>query len=557
MNSAKILSCGLLLIGSGCLTAPGDLGAVGESSEGTESQTDASTEPSGTSGEIPDTGTTGGALTGGAESGDESTGEPSDPPECELGVGVGLQRRLTSTQVENAIADLFGVSIEVVFDDDLIPFESAESLSPEDGASLVTAAAFVAGQFAVPACAGDEDACAQEFLETYVPLVLRGQVSVEALSPIYDQAGEYEAGIRAVVGAMITHPAFIDVTPTGTDAGGVLTLDANSIATRLALLAWNSVPDAALLGLGEELTQPGVVEAYVDSMLTGFRYRRAQSDLYAEMTRVQSLPSTDHSAAFDGWSASLAASMLEEQRRFVGAQVSDADASLEDLLTSSSTFINAELAGLYGGDLATPAPLGNSWAPGELNPMRRGGLLTQLGMITLGSANRSADLYPAPIYRGVSVLSAFGCAVTPPPPPGVDIVPADGPIASREDWEDLVDDPACATCHNSVDPLGFAFGDYDGVGRWDPRGDATNAAHPLVDDEFADAVELGALFASDSEVLECVAQRYYTFALRRPLEEADACAVQEYTEVFVQTGGNLRALVHSIATSNAFSLARP
>ncbi len=557
MNSAKILSCGLLLIGSGCLTAPGDLGAVGESSEGAESQTDAATESSGASGEMPDTGTTGGALTGGAESGDESTGEPSVPPECEVGVGVGLQRRLTSTQVENAIEDLFDVSIEVEFDDELIPFESAASLSPEDGASLVTAATIVAGQFEVPACEGDEDACAQDFIDAYVPLVLRGNASVDAFTPIYDEVGEYEAGIRAVVGAMITHPAFIDVTPTGTDAGGVLTLDANSMATRLALLAWNSVPDAVLLELGEELTQPGAIDAYVDLMLTGFRYRRAQADLYAEMTRVQSLPSTDHSAAFDGWSASLAASMLEEQRRFVVAQVSDADASLEDLLTSSSTFVNAELAGLYGGDLQTPAPLGNGWAPGELNPTRRGGLLTQLGMITIGSANRPAELYQAPIYRGVSVLSAFGCAVPPAPPAGVDISPVDGPIESREDWEDLVSTPVCAACHDTVDPLGFAFGDYDGVGRWDPRGDATNAAHPLVDDEFADAVELGALFASDSEVLECVAQRYYTFALRRPLEEADACAVQEYTEAFVQTGGNLHALIRSIATSSAFSLARP
>lgn len=558
MNSAKILSCGLLLMGSGCLTVPGDLGAVGESSGGAESETGESTAPSGTTGDVGETGTTGEVLTTGTESGEEGTGEPSVPPECGVGVGVGLQRRLTSTQVENAIQDLFDVSVEVEFEDDLIPFESAESLSDGDSLLLSMVAATVSEEFAVPVCGGDEDACAQDFLETYVPLVLRGAVSVDAFTPIYDEVGEYQAGIRAVVGALITHPAFIDVTPTGTESDGLLRLDAASSATRLALLAWNSVPDAALLELLGELQEPGFVEGYFDSMLADPRFGRAQADLYSEMTRVRSLPATDHSTTFDGWSDAVAASMIEEQRRFVTDQVGDADASLLDLLTSSSTFVNAELAALYGVDLQTPAPGGNSWAPGELDPARRGGLLTQLGMITVGSSNMPADAYRAPVYRGMSVLDAFGCGLLPPSPPDVNNnPPGGGPIESREVWEELVADPSCSGCHNLVDPLGFAFGDYDGVGRWAPRGDATNATHPWLDDEFADAVELGALLGDDADVLACVAGRYYTFALRRELDESDACAVQEYAEAFVQTGGNLRALMQTIATSNAFYLARP
>lgn len=413
MNPAKNLSCGLLLLSAGCLTSPGELGAVGGSSGGAESESDASTTPSETTevgGETGGTGTTGEVPTTGAESGEESTGEPIDPPQC--GVGSGLQRRLTSTQVEHAVADLFGVAVEVQFDDEPIPFESAESLSEADSLSLAMIAATVAEEFAVPVCGGDESTCAQEFLDSYVPLVLRGQASVDAFTPIYEEVGEYQAGIRAVVGAMLTHPAFIDLTPTGTDEGGLVALDANSLATRLALLTWNSVPDAQRLDAAEGLLEPGGVEAQLASMLDDPRYGRAQADLYSAMTGVRSLPSEDRSTVYGGWSDSVGASMVEEQRRFVTDHVGDADASLEDLLTSSSTFVNADVAALYGVDLQTPAPVGDGWAPGELDPARRAGLLTQLGMIAGGSYNRPAEDYRTPVPRGLSVLSTFFCLLS-------------------------------------------------------------------------------------------------------------------------------------------------
>ncbi len=555
MNTAKSLSCGMLLLSAGCFTAPGDLGAVGESSGGVDSGSGGSTAPSQTTGTGAETGgTTGEPLTTGAESGEETTGEPSDSPQC--GVGSGLQRRLTSTQVENAIADLFDVAVEVQFDDASIPFESAESLSPPDSMSLALVAATVAGDFAVPACGGAEATCAQDFMDTYVPLVLRGQGSVDAFMPIYEEVGEYQAGIRAVVGALITHPAFIDLTPIGAQEDGVVSLDANSLATRIALLTWNSVPDAALLGAAADLLEPGGVEAQLASMFDDPRFGRAQADLYSAMTGVDSLPSEDRSIVYDGWSDAIAESMLEEQRRFVADHVGDADASLEGLMTSSSTFVNADLAALYGLDLQTPAPAGSGWAPGELDPARRGGLLTQLGMITVGSHNRPAESYRVPVSRGLSVLSVFFCSVAPPPPPGVNPAPPT-PVESRDEWEALVAEPNCAGCHSLFDPFGFAFGDYDGVGRWDPRGDATNATHDFLDGEFSDALELGAQLASSAEVQTCVANRYYTFALRRGLGEMDACAVEEFAAAFADSGGNLRALVQAIATSDAFRLARP
>ena len=558
MNSAKVFSGGLLLLSAGCLTPPGELGVAGGSSgSGTggttliePGETEGDTTPAETTGVLPTTGESSGEET----AGEGSTGEPVGPPQC--GVDSGLQRRLTSTQLENAIADLFDVSVDVQLDDASVPFESAESLSPEDSTALALIAATVAAEFAVPACFGEEAACAQEFLNTSVPLVLRGKVSVEAFMPIYEDAGEYQAGIRAVVEAMILHPAFADLTPTGSEAGGVITLDARSFATRLALLVWNSVPSAGLLGAGEVLLEPGSVEAALDSMMSDPRFARAQADLYTSMTGVRSLLSVDRSNAYEGWSEAVGAAMVEEQWRFVASEAGQPGATLEDLLTSSSTFVNAELATLYGVDLQTPPPSGDGWAPGELDPTRRAGLLTQTGMISVGSYNRSPQGYPAPSGRGESIFSTFMCFRLPASPP-VQGELSEG-IETRADWEEAVlEVQTCEVCHRFVDPLGFPLGDYDSVGRWDPRGDATNAEHPNLDEEFADVLELGELLAADDDVHNCMAERYYTFALRRTLGELDRCAVEAYAAEFSESGGELRVLVEAIATSESFRLARP
>ncbi|MBV1859318.1 MAG: DUF1585 domain-containing protein [Nannocystaceae bacterium] len=548
MKATHILSSALLSLCAGCLSDPGTLGGIGGS--GTESGTGSSTDSTPTTGEGE---TTDDDSSGAAESG-ESTGAPLEPEVC--GIAGGMQRRLTSTQLEHAVEDLFGVTVQVQFDDVTIPFESGEALSSADSIALSSVAAAVSEQFAVPACAGDEDTCGQDFLDSYVPLVLRGQVSVDAFAPIYGEVGEYEGGIRAVVGAMITHPAFTDLTPTGTLTDGVVALDANSVATRLALLTWNSVPDAALLGEGDALLDSQGVTAALGLMLADPRFSRAQADLFAAMTGLRTLPLIDRSNVYEGWSTGLAASMLEEQRRFVVDQVDDADATLWDLMSSHTSFVNAELAALYGADLQTPAPAGDGWGPVELDPSHRAGLLTQLGMISAGSYNTDPDLYRLPPARGAAVLSGFLCQTVPPGPPGIPGEPGRGSLDSRPEWEAFIAVPSCETCHEMMDPLGFALGDYDGVGRWDPRGDETNASHVDLDGEYADAVELGAVLAEDDDVHACMAERYYTFALRRGLGEEDQCAVDAYAEAFTDSGGNLRALVQAIATSDTFRQAR-
>ena len=130
-------------------------------------------------------------------------------------------------------------------------------------------------------------------------------------------------------------------------------------------------------------------------------------------------------------------------------------------------------------------------------------------------------------------------------------------MTNRETWEAYISDPACAGCHVLFDNYGYAYGDYDGLGRWDASPDSTAATDPTTGASFDGAVELGEALAEAEEVQRCFAERHLEFALRRDVGDEDACTVDALLEVFTESGGNLRALVEATATSETFVLARP
>ena len=556
MNAGKLLCAGALLVSAGCVTDPGDLGAVsgtsgggtgGEASESGDAPTSETATTSATSVDPEGSSSSG-------EGEESSTGEPVDPA-CELDVGEGLARAMTGRQFEHAVEDLFGVEVDVEFQG-TAPFDAHDTVGPVAQMEIDAAAQVAAAAFEVPPCGGDPSDCGQSFIDEYAPVVLRGQADHDALLATYESAASYDEGIRAVVETMISDPAFADVSPTGEMNGEFLELDGASVATRLALLMWNSVPDAQLLAAADSLLEEGGIEAELPRMFDDPRYTRAQGDLYMLLTDVEALLELERDNVDASWSETTAPSMLEEQRRFIGDLSSNSDSTLGDLLTSSSTYVNAELAALYGDDLQTPVPGGNSWGPGELDPARRGGILTQLAFVARHSNNLPADGYQPPTHRGKGLNEAVSCFDIPPPPP--DVAPELVDLIDRPTWEEQVEGAAkCAGCHAVTDPHGHAYGNYDGLGRWFESGNALDGTFPVLDIEFEDAVDLSAQLAEHEQVRTCVVTRHFQFALRRSDEARDACTIEQTTEAFNESGGNLRALVEATATAETFVLARP
>ena len=163
---------------------------------------------------------------------------------------------------------------------------------------------------------------------------------------------------------------------------------------------------------------------------------------------------------FPQWTPALRDALGEETRRFVEHVFTEGDRRLETLLSAPFSFLD----GRSPPTTACPGGAGRGrWQRVDLPADQRAGLLTQAGlMATLAHENRTSF-----ILRGKMVREALFCTAPLPPPPDAPAEPKLDPSASAKARSEAHrTDPACATCHELFDPLGFAFEIYDATGRY-------------------------------------------------------------------------------------------
>jgi hypothetical protein len=578
----RLAAC-LALIGSGCTTPWGKLGAVGEEDGGTTDEADPTL---GESGETGDGGQTSGAETSGAEtSGSETGDEP--PMSCELDVGASFPRAMVRTQYENTVADVLAVpaaswSTDVLWEDlpsdqhagpfDAMPLDQGEPAVAGAYQAMASAVAVALDPASLLPCdpaTPDPEACAEELVTALGRQVWRRPLEpaeVEALLQAYEGTDLVE-GTREVVEALLTSPNMWILQETGTawaaDAG-VIVLDSWSMATRMAYFLWGSTPDAELLAQAEAgaLSDPLVRADEAERMLADPRAERMLGQLYGDWLDVELGATEKDPALFPEYGPSLAAAMEQELRLFVTDVVLGSDPRIHTLLNAPFTYVDAQLLALYGSDVAgDPGAL----APGEfvrvdLDPAHRGGVLTLPAVMTQHSGYASLPWSP----RGLLVRQNLMCNSIPPPPPDVDVTPLDESEGRYAAWAMMLEEPSCVGCHQLFNPLTFAFDEYDPVGRWQNEiaGEPVQTAWELESVTsgsmaFAGRAELTQILPTLPEVSECAAWQHLRFALRRELDEQDLCAVEELTEQVEATDGDLRALLSSVVVAEHFGLVRP
>jgi hypothetical protein len=169
----------------------------------------------------------------------------------------------------------------------------------------------------------------------------------------------------------------------------------------------------------------------------------------------------------------------------------------------------------------------------------------------------------SPVRRGKFVLDQLMCEPPPPPPAGVAITPPppDPNATTRQRFANHSTDPQCHACHQFIDPPGFTFEHYDGMGLWrdTENGQPIDASGAIVFSReeslvgpVADVTELAAKLAHSPQVHECVAKEIYRFALGRQLTEADSCTTSQLAERFFKSGGSFKDLFLAIVESDAF-----
>jgi len=330
------------------------------------------------------------------------------------------------------------------------------------------------------------------------------------------------------------------------------------LASRLSYFLWSSMPDEALLSAAKSgaLTGDGLGKE-LDRLLADPKIDRFVEDFSRQWLKLHSLgmfpPDKNLYPTYDRW---LETSMRREPIEFFREMFAQ-NAPIEGFLDSDWTMANVRLADFYG----LPEPESGGFERVALKPEdHRGGLLAMgavLGLTSDGTRHR-------PVHRGVWLSETIFNRTPPPPPADVDPIeptPPESPKATiREKLELHAKDPNCAACHQNIDPLGFAWDQYDAIGQWrtHERDESGRGENPPVDAsgvlpdgrEFADAKEFKQLLLQDRErFARAFIEHLCTYGLRRVLTYDDQDDIQAIAEEARKDNYGIKDIVRAVALS--------
>src|SRR5262249_27717492 len=142
---------------------------------------------------------------------------------------------------------------------------------------------------------------------------------------------------------------------------------------------------------------------------------------------------------------------------------------------SDFSIVNGRLAEHYG----IPGVTGLEFRKVSLPPKsHRGGVMTMAGILKV-TANGTTT---SPIVRGAWVLDRI--LGTPPPKPTVAVEAVDPDIRGATTMRDQLAKhrqvEACAVCHVTIDPPGFALENFDVIGGWREHYRSIGKGEPVI-----------------------------------------------------------------------------
>jgi hypothetical protein len=381
---------------------------------------------------------------------------------------------------------------------------------------------------------------------------------VERLLALHDQAAKegdrFEDCVRVALSGVLVWPQFlfrIELDPPGAAAGTSYPVSEYELASRLSYFLWSSMPDAELLELAGKGRLRQELAAQVRRMLRDPKSAALVQNFAGQWLTLRKLDYVvPDPETFPGFDRELRAAMVRETELFFDAILRE-DRSILDLLDADFSFVNERLARHYGiagvtGPEFRRVPL----------PANRGGILTHASILTL----TSNPTRTSPVKRGKWVMEQILNESPPPPPPDVPELPPTRQLTGtlRKVMEEHRANPLCASCHRRMDPLGFAFENYDAVGAWREKegGLAIDPSGELPDGRsFRGPAELKRMLRENKDAFRrCLSEKLLTFALGRGLEYYDRCAVDAILEALDKQDDRLSALVLAVAQSEPFQM---
>ena len=419
-----------------------------------------------------------------------------------------------------------------------------------------------------PRGSADEKPCAEKILAGLARRAYRRPLAADDIQTLVGffeegrhQAG-FDAGIQLALQRLLVDPDFLfrmERAPGNIAPGAAFRLSDVELASRLSFFIWSSVPDDELLGLAirGRLKNPAVLEQQVLRMLADARSQALVDHFASQWLSLGRLRgAAPDPELFPDFDENLREAFARETQLFIASQV-HADRSVVELLTANYTFVTERLARHYG----IQNVRGSQFRRVALDDGTRGGLLSHGSVLTVTSyGNRTS-----PVLRGKWLLDNILGNPPSPPPPNVPALRDSGengrPTSVRERMEQHRRNPACASCHTWMDPLGFALENFDAVGRWRTTADGGS---PI---DASGAVPGGPTFdglpglrllvlSHRDEFVRTVIEKMMTYAIGRGIEFSDMPAIRRIMRDAGPRDDRWSSLILGIVTSAQFQMRR-
>ncbi|MCC6591285.1 MAG: DUF1592 domain-containing protein [Bryobacterales bacterium] len=370
------------------------------------------------------------------------------------------------------------------------------------------------------------------------------------------QGDSLTEGLVTALQAVLVSPKFLYRIEKDRPTAGPAPLDSYELASRLSYFLWSSMPDMELLQLAGKgaLTDPAVRRRQVARMLRERKSFALVENFAGQWLQFRNIdvvrPDLGKFPYFDD---GLRYSMRRETELFLDDLIRS-DASVLTLLDAKHSYLNERLARFYG----IPGVTGPEFRRVDMSATTRGGgVLAHASLLTVTSYSTRTS----PVLRGKWILETLLNAPPPAPPPGVPpLEEAKGGKGGtlRQQMEEHRKNPACASCHSRMDPLGFGLENFDAIGSWRTKdGDlALDSSGALPDGRsFESPNQLKEILSQDRhEFVQGLAEKLLTYALGRGLERYDRPAVTKIVADVESNGYRFSQLVTSIVESLPFRM---
>ncbi len=416
-----------------------------------------------------------------------------------------------------------------------------------------------------PGALEDEQlACANEILSSLARQAYRRPVTENEVSDLLgfyeigNEIGGFEKGIETGIRRIISGPEFlfrVETAPAGVAEGQPYQISDIELASRLAFFLWSSLPDDELINIATEnrLSDSDVLEEQVMRMLADPKAENLTSNFASQWFLLRNLQAiVPDPLTFPDYSDNLRqSSVLETQMLF--QSIIDEDRSVLDIINADYSFINEELAKVYG----IPGIIGSRMRRVEIEDENRRGILGHSSILTLTSLTIRTSL----VTRGKWFLTNLVGTPPPEPPPNVDtqLTEVEGvPQSLREQMEMHRADPVCSSCHQLMDTIGIAMENFDGVGRHRTldRGVTIDPVDFLFDGtEITSVADLRNWLVERPEIFASnTIEKLMQFALTRPLDWYDMPHVRNILRESAQENYKFSDIILGIVKSVPFQM---